>query len=142
MCTAAAAAGTVQPLPTQGLGVPPLALGGRLTQHNDAITQLATAALPDAAGGGAMCDLSAWPEFHNGVAAGGLHTSRAAGRHPPPACSFMSEHRASSSKLCWSSTCHICHRGGEVAVIQTGASYATCLCSRLVRYCSHNTRSA
>lgn len=62
--------GTVQPLPTQGLGVPPLALGGRLTQHNDAVTALATSALPEASGGGAMCDLSAWPEFHNGVAAG------------------------------------------------------------------------
>ena len=51
--------------------MPPLALGGRLTQHNDAIMQLVTGAFPEAPGGGAMCDLSAWPEFHNGVAAGG-----------------------------------------------------------------------
>lgn len=65
-----APAGTVQPLPTQGLEVPPLALGGRLTQHNDAITQLVTTAFPEAPGGGADCDLSSWPEFHNGVAAG------------------------------------------------------------------------
>ncbi len=63
-------AGTLQPLPTQGLGAPPLVLGGRLTQHNDAITQLDTATFTEAAGGGAVCDLSAWPEFHNGVAAG------------------------------------------------------------------------
>lgn len=58
--------------------MPPLALGGRLTQHNDAIMQLVTGAFPEAPGGGAMCDLSAWPEFHNGVAAG---TPAAASRH-------------------------------------------------------------
>ena len=50
--------------------MPPLCLAGRLTAHNDAVLQLDRSILASAPGGGAESDLSAWPEFHNGVAAG------------------------------------------------------------------------
>ena len=45
-------------------------MAGRLTAHNDAILQLDKALLGATPGGGAESDFSAWPEFHNGVAAG------------------------------------------------------------------------
>lgn len=62
--------GTRCPLPTQSVLIPPLNLAGQLPeQHNATITinwDLAVAA----PAGGAMADFTAWPEFHNGAAAG------------------------------------------------------------------------
>lgn len=71
--------GTLRPLPTQPVTVPPLNLAGQLPeQHNATITinwDLAVAA----PAGGAMADFTAWPEFHNGAAAG-LRLQPEAGR--------------------------------------------------------------
>lgn len=62
--------GTLRAQPTQPIVIPPLNLAGQLPeQHNATITinwDLAIAA----PAGGAMADFTAWPEFHNGAAAG------------------------------------------------------------------------
>lgn len=62
--------GTRALLPTEALAVPPLVVAGRLTAQNDAIAQLDMSQLGKASGGGAASDVTAWPDFHNGVAAG------------------------------------------------------------------------
>ena len=64
------AAGTLQPLPTDALAIPMLCLGGRLPDKHGAIITLDLASAGPAPGGGAAADVTAWGEFHNGVAAG------------------------------------------------------------------------
>ncbi|GJP44122.1 hypothetical protein CLOM_g3524 [Closterium sp. NIES-68] len=54
---------TAQPAMTQALSVPKLVLAGRLTAQNDA-----TVGLDGSLGN--LSELTTWPEFHNGVAAG------------------------------------------------------------------------
>ena len=64
------AAGTLRPIPTEPLCIPDLCLAGRLPQQHNAVFNLdlsAANAVP-----GAAADVTAWPEFHNGVAAGKL----------------------------------------------------------------------
>ena len=64
----AACAGTLRPIPTEPLCIPDLCLAGRLPQQHNAVFNLdlsAANAVP-----GAAADVTAWPEFHNGVAAG------------------------------------------------------------------------
>lgn len=62
--------GTLKPLPTEALAIPPLSLAGRLPEQHNAIINLDLTAATPAPGGGAAADFTAWPEFHNGVAAG------------------------------------------------------------------------
>ncbi|KAL3147502.1 hypothetical protein ABBQ38_014558 [Trebouxia sp. C0009 RCD-2024] len=60
--------GTLHPIPTEPLCIPDLCLAGRLPQQHNAVFNLdlsAANAVP-----GAAADVTAWPEFHNGVAAG------------------------------------------------------------------------
>ena len=64
------AAGTLQPLPTDALAIPMLCLGGRLPDKHGAIITLDLAGAGPPPGGGAAADITAWGEFHNGVAAG------------------------------------------------------------------------
>ena len=63
-------AGTLRPLTTEALAIPPLSLAGRLPEQHNAVINLDLAAATPAPGGGAAADFTAWPEFHNGVAAG------------------------------------------------------------------------
>ncbi len=63
-------AGTFHPLPTEPLEMPPLNLSGRLPERRDAVLNLETTGMQAPPGGGAASEFSAWPEFHNGVAAG------------------------------------------------------------------------
>ncbi len=63
-------AGTMRPLPTEPLPIPPLCLSGRLPQQQNAIVNLDLTQSQAPPGGGAAADITAWPEFHNGVAAG------------------------------------------------------------------------
>ena len=46
------------------------AAAGRLPDQNNAVVNLDMAGAQPAAGGGAFAEQTAWPEFHNGVAAG------------------------------------------------------------------------
>ncbi|KAK9819157.1 hypothetical protein WJX81_007920 [Elliptochloris bilobata] len=62
--------GTLRPLPTEPLPVPALCLAGRLPEQHNAIVNLDLTAAQPAPGGGAAADTTAWPEFHNGAAAG------------------------------------------------------------------------
>ncbi|PSC69420.1 anaphase-promoting complex subunit 1 isoform X2 isoform B [Micractinium conductrix] len=62
--------GTLRPLPTEPLHIPPLCLAGRLPEQNNAVVNLDLSAAQAAVGGGALAEQTAWPEFHNGVAAG------------------------------------------------------------------------
>lgn len=62
------ALGTLRLLPTDPFSIPPLCMAGRLPEkHNATINLDLSAAAP---AGGACTDITAWPEFHNGVAAG------------------------------------------------------------------------
>ena len=63
-------AGTLKPLPTEPLDIPPLNLSGTLPEQQNAIVDLDLNSASQAPGGGAAADFTAWPEFHNGVAAG------------------------------------------------------------------------
>ena len=63
-------AGTLLPLPTDALPMPTLCLGGRLPDKHGAIIILDLTTAAPAPGGGASAELTAWGEFHNGVAAG------------------------------------------------------------------------
>jgi hypothetical protein len=58
--------------------VPALCLAGRLPEQHNAVVNLDLTAAQPAPGGGAAADTTAWPEFHNGAAAG-------APRPPAPA---------------------------------------------------------
>lgn len=62
--------GTLQPLPTEPLSIPELNLSGLLPEQQNAVVKLDLAMTAQAPGGGATADFTAWPEFHNGVAAG------------------------------------------------------------------------
>ncbi|KAK9828929.1 hypothetical protein WJX72_002853 [[Myrmecia] bisecta] len=62
--------GTLRPLPTEPLAIPPLCLSGRLPEQHNAIVNLDLSSASPAAGAGAAADFTAWPEFHNGCAAG------------------------------------------------------------------------
>ncbi|KAL4443950.1 hypothetical protein ABPG75_011687 [Micractinium tetrahymenae] len=62
--------GTLRPLPTEPLHIPPLCLAGRLPEQNNAVVNLDFTGAAPAPGGGAFAEQTAWPEFHNGVAAG------------------------------------------------------------------------
>ena len=62
--------GTLLPLPTDALPIPTLCLGGRLPDKHGAVIILDLTGAAPAPGGGASAELSAWGEFHNGVAAG------------------------------------------------------------------------
>ena len=62
--------GTLRPLPTDALAIPMLCLGGRLPDKQGAVITLDLSNAAAAPGGGAAADLTAWGEFHNGVAAG------------------------------------------------------------------------
>ena len=69
-------AGTLRPIPTEPLCIPDLCLAGRLPQQHNAVFNLdlsAANAVP-----GAAADVTAWPEFHNGVAAGECAQSQSA----------------------------------------------------------------
>ena len=61
---------THRALPTEPLCIPELCLSARIAERNNAIINFDTTTAPPAAGGGAKADVTAWPEFHNGVAAG------------------------------------------------------------------------
>ena len=50
--------------------MPPLVLSGRLPEQHNAVLNLDMTTMQAPPGGGAASELSAWPEFHNGVAAG------------------------------------------------------------------------
>ncbi len=58
--------------------MPALCLAGRLPEQHNAVVNLDLTAAQPAPGGGAAADTTAWPEFHNGAAAG-------APRPPAPA---------------------------------------------------------
>ena len=62
--------GTLNPLPTEPLNIPQLNLAGTLPEQQRAVVKLDLTATTPAPGGGASADFTAWPEFHNGVAAG------------------------------------------------------------------------
>lgn len=66
--------GTLRPLPTELLDIPLLNLSGMLPEQQNAVVKLDLALTAPAPGGGATADFTAWPEFHNGVAAGKLCT--------------------------------------------------------------------
>ena len=53
--------GTLQPLLAEPLPIPPMCLAGRIPPANATVNLDTTAYTPD---------LTLWPEFHNGVAAG------------------------------------------------------------------------
>ena len=63
-------AGTFHPLPTEPLAMPPLVLAGRLPEQHNAVINLDMATMQPPRCGGAASEITAWPEFHNGVAAG------------------------------------------------------------------------
>ena len=63
-------AGTLRPIPTEPLCIPDLCLAGRLPQQHNAVFNLDLSAANAVLG--AAADVTAWPEFHNGVAAGKL----------------------------------------------------------------------
>jgi len=63
-------AGTLTPLPTEPLSIPQLNLSGLLPEQQNAVVKLDLTSTTPAPGGGAAADFTAWPEFHNGVAAG------------------------------------------------------------------------
>ena len=63
-------AGTLHPLPTEPLDIPQLCLLGMLPEQQNAVFELDLSQSTPAPGGGASADFTAWPEFHNGVAAG------------------------------------------------------------------------
>ena len=50
--------------------MPPLNLSGRLPEQHNAVVNLDMTSMQAPPGGGAASEFSAWPEFHNGVAAG------------------------------------------------------------------------
>lgn len=60
---------TTQLLPTQRCDTPQLCLAARLPEQHNAIVNLHLTGSVPAPGGGASSEMSAWPEFHNGVAA-------------------------------------------------------------------------
>eukprot|EP00951_Prasinocladus_malaysianus_P013537 scaffold102463_cov31-Prasinocladus_malaysianus.AAC.1 len=67
------ALGTLRLLPTDPFSIPPLCMAGRLPEkHNATINLDLSAAAPT---GGACTDITAWPEFHNGAAAGWATTT-------------------------------------------------------------------
>lgn len=61
---------THRALPTEPLCVPRLCLSAQIAERNNAVINLGMAPSSPAPGGGALAELTAWPEFHNGVAAG------------------------------------------------------------------------
>lgn len=63
------------PLPTEPLEIPRLNLAGMLPEQQNAVVKLDLTATTPAPGGGASADFTAWPEFHNGVAAGQWHAA-------------------------------------------------------------------
>lgn len=63
-------AGTLRPLPTEPVVIPPLCLSGRLPEQQNAQVNLDLSAAQPPLGGGAAADVTAWAEFHNGVAGG------------------------------------------------------------------------
>ena len=60
------------PVPTEALAVPALCLAGRLAEQQGAVVNLDLSGEQPAPSSGAVAELTAWPEFHNGVAAGML----------------------------------------------------------------------
>lgn len=50
--------------------IPPLCLSGRLPEQQNAQVNLDLSAAQPPLGGGAAADVTAWAEFHNGVAGG------------------------------------------------------------------------
>jgi hypothetical protein len=69
---------TLEPLPTEPLRIPALCVAGCLPEQNNAVVSLDLTGMAPAPGGGAYAEATAWPEFHNGVAAG---LRLAPGRH-------------------------------------------------------------
>lgn len=57
-------------MPTEPLSIQQLNLSGLLPEQQNAVVKLDLALTAPAPGGGATADFTAWPEFHNGVAAG------------------------------------------------------------------------
>ena len=60
--------GTYDALPTEVLESPDIDLSGRIVERNDAIVALDLSSDPQAPGGGALSERTAWPEFQNGTA--------------------------------------------------------------------------
>jgi len=60
---------THRALPTEPLFIPTINLSGKVADRNDAVVKLDLSTELPAPGGGALADCTAWPEFHNGVAA-------------------------------------------------------------------------
>ncbi|MEO2192284.1 MAG: hypothetical protein ABGY24_07570 [bacterium] len=60
--------GTYDALPTEMLESPDIDLSGRIVERNDAIVTLDLSSDPQAPGGGALSERTAWPEFQNGTA--------------------------------------------------------------------------
>lgn len=88
-------AGTMRPLPTEPLPIPPLCLAGRLPEQQNATVNLDLTQSQPPPGGGAAADITAWPEFHNGVAAGAstcagmrAHAPLTPSETPPPTVSL------------------------------------------------------
>ncbi|KAK9834947.1 hypothetical protein WJX84_010452 [Apatococcus fuscideae] len=88
--------GTFHPLPTEPLAMPPLVLAGRVPEQHNAVVNLDMTTMQPPRCGGAASELTAWPEFHNGVAAG-LRLSRGCAQltrtwivyNKPPALSYQ-----------------------------------------------------
>jgi anaphase-promoting complex subunit 1 len=66
----AVALGTLRPLPGEALRAPPLCLSAVTGEAPRCVVALDLSAATAAPGGGAAAELTAWPEFHNGVATG------------------------------------------------------------------------
>lgn len=71
--------GTLAPLLTEPLPVPKISLAGRLPDLNNAVVNLDVASVLGPAAFHVGQELTCWPEFHNGCAAG-LRLKRAAGK--------------------------------------------------------------
>lgn len=65
---------TMHLLPTDGFAIPSLCMAGRLPEKHNATINLDLSSASPA--GGACTDITAWPEFHNGAAAGGRRSQR------------------------------------------------------------------
>ena len=52
--------------------MPVMCLSGCLPEQHNAVVNLDLTSAAAAPGGGALADFTAWPEYHNGVAAGKL----------------------------------------------------------------------
>ena len=130
-----AGAGTLRPAPTQPLEMPPLCLAGYLPEQHNATVNLDLSSAAAAPGGGALADFTAWPEFHNGVAAGAFHSAT-------PSLQALMRWDASSTVQVSIWICHLLllptGEGGWLTS-QPGLRFAmVCLCQAIGSRCFSN----